>query len=277
MTTVDCYNCESPEHSPYCEENGFVLVRCKKRGLLYIRERPSEQEIDLATEAGEHQGDTVLEVNVQYNPFAAAEYRKALAALFGGNFDGVKSWLDVGCGYGEFLETVSKATGGRIEMFGSEPNRVKQASARKRGWNVSYFDLASHTKRYDIVSLMNVYSHLADPKVFIGHMKGVMSEGGRMLIQTGDAAKFSADDILKPLGLPDHLSFASEDILRSLLAQNGLKIDQVYRAADLPLRPFPIAKEFVKMFVPGKQSFFRYYAKWWKYQNSVLYVLASRA
>ena len=274
MITVDCYNCKSSAHTHYCDENGFSLVRCDGCGLLYIRERPEDAQIDEATAVGQHHGDKTLDANVHYNPSIKTEYRGALKSLFNGDFSGIETWLDVGCGYGEFLETISEASGGKVSVFGSEPNQVKQAHDKKRGLNVDYFDLTTHDRKYDMVSLMNVYSHLSDPNAFIGDMKNVVKPGGRLLIETGDAAGFSYEDILKPLCLPDHLSFASEKILTDMLTRHGFTVEKTYRCADLPLRPLPFLKEVVKAVLPGYDSFLKYYLKWWKYQDSRLYILA---
>ena len=276
MITVDCYNCGSAAHAPYLRENGFDLVRCAGCGLLYVRDRPDEAEIAAATEAGRHKGEKELDANVQYNRAAARFYRKMLAEIFGGDFSGIASWLDVGCGYGEFIETIGEVSGGRIALTGSEPNAVKQASAKARGLTVDFFDLDTHDVRYDMVSLMNVYSHLPDPAAFLRTMCGVLAPGGQILVQTGDAAKFDPDEILRPVGLPDHLSFTSEEILCPMLERMGIQILSVHKYPSLALEPTRIAKETIKAFLPGRVSFLRYYANWRRYQETNMVVRGRR-
>lgn len=178
LVTVDCYNCGSSENSFFDRENGFDLVRCEECGLLYIRERPSDQMIDNNTATGKHHGDKTLHVDVYYNKGVLARNRYVLESIFGGDYGGISSWLDVGCGHGEFLESVDQVSEGSIELSGSEPNVTKQKSARSRGLNVDFFDLDSHDSKYDMVSLLNVYSHLADPNKFIASLKKVVAPGG---------------------------------------------------------------------------------------------------
>jgi SAM-dependent methyltransferase len=274
MITVNCYNCKSAEHTNYLDENGFTLVRCTGCGLLYIRDRPADNEISRATATGQHHGEVVLDANVRYNHLVKPEYRAALAGLFGRDFKDIQTWLDVGWGYCEFMEVITEVSGGKVKAFGSEPNDVKREHDVRRGLNVDYFDLTTHEKRYDAVSLMNVYSHLPDPNAFIKDMIHVVRPGGYILIQTGDAAKFGPDEILRPLSLPDHLSFASEQIVRDILERHGAKVERIFRYPDLPLRPVPILKEVVKAFLPGRDSFLKYYLRWWKYQDTRMYVLA---
>lgn len=274
MVTVSCYNCHSGEHEFYLRENGYSLVRCKGCGLLYVRDRPDENTIEISTAIGQHHGDKTLDANVRYNPAVRAEYKNVLGDIFAEGFGGIGTWLDVGCGYGEFIETVSEMSGNSVDISGSEPNLTKQASGKKRGLKVDYFDLETHPVQYDMVSLLNVYSHLPDPYNFIMTLKNIIKPGGQFLIQTGNAAEFSPQDILKPLGLPDHLSFTSEKILSDMLGRIGFEIVSVHKFADLPLSMRKITKETVKLFLPKYDSFLRYYLQWYKYQKSKMFIRA---
>lgn len=272
---VDCYNCQSSESEFYIRENGFTMVRCTSCDLLYVRERPTDEMIDSATVAGEHHGERNLHVDVQYNPRVKPRYRTALDDIYGP--DGLKqfdTWLDVGCGHGEFIEVLAERGGNQLAVTGSEPNLTKQESARSRGLNVTYFDLDQHEQVYDVVSLMNVYSHLADPKAFLKSMASVVRPGGEILLQTGDAAHLSAKDMLKPLCLPDHLSFASEGILREMLDELGFDVHEVYNYPGLALTPVQVLKECAKFVLPGRASYLPHYLQWWKYRSLSMYVRA---
>jgi SAM-dependent methyltransferase len=255
-------------------ENGFTMVKCQGCGLLYVRERPDDNSIRDATAIGQHHGDETLDANVRYNAAVYPEYRKVLRQIFKPDFGDIRSWLDVGCGYGEFIDVVRELSSGKIEMFGSEPNVTKQNAAKNRGLKVGYFDLDSHEMRYDMVSLLNVYSHLPDPAQFIGTLKRVIKPGGEFLIQTGDAAKFTASEILKPLCLPDHLSFASEKIVSDILNRNGFEVVSVNKFPDLPINMKKIVKEIVKYILPKYDSYIKYYLNWHKYQDSRMYIRA---
>ena len=72
----------------------------------------------------------------------------------------------VGCGQGEFIAAVQKYDKG-VTVKGTEPNIHKQEMARKKGLNVFFFDIESHEEKYDVISMLNVYSHLPDPPAFL--------------------------------------------------------------------------------------------------------------
>jgi SAM-dependent methyltransferase len=76
-----------------------------------------------------------------------------------------------------------------------------------------------------VVSVINVFSHLPDFDSFASDLKRVLKEDGKLFIETGNAGDLdSAADYPDRLFLPDHLVFAGDNHLRSLLARNGFGI-----------------------------------------------------
>lgn len=224
MKIINCYNCGSIKSNFYAEENGFTLVKCSSCGLLYVKNRPDDDKIMDDTRKGLIQGKKILDVTVRFNVNAIPLYKVVLNDLFGGDFSTIKTWLDVGCGHGEFMKTIEDVCSGTISIKGLEPNIKKQEAARKRGLDVKYFELESHPEKYDMISMLDVYSHLPDPVVFIHKIKPLLNPRGEILIETGDSANFSAKEQVRPFCLPDHLSFASERIVVDILERLNFEI-----------------------------------------------------
>ncbi len=254
MKVLTCYHCGSGERSDYGSENGYHLVKCSGCGLLYVEDRPDDTQISQAHKQGKHSGEHELDVTGRFDAGRVTWYLKVLEDLYGGDVAGIKSWLDVGCGHGEFVAAVMQYGRGGITVKGSEPNEKKQESARKRGLDVGYFDIESHAGRYDVVSLLNVYSHLPDPPGFIRSLKNLLNPGGELILETGDVSDLPAHKLYRPYSLPDHLSFASAKILTEMLERAGF---EVVRVKKYPVVLYPF-KEFVKLFVPGYRSMLRY-------------------
>ncbi|MBI5686984.1 MAG: class I SAM-dependent methyltransferase [Verrucomicrobia bacterium] len=232
MRRVHCYCCESSASELWAEENGFKMVRCLNCGLLYVNPMPDEREIDRAAQTGLHQGQEKLDVSGQYGGVAKVEnYIRILREIYGDDFFRGKpfKWLDIGCGYGEFMEALIREGGPQCDVRGSEPSEVKSASARQRGLKVSFLDLETVRERFDYVSLLNVYSHLPNPIETLAGVRKLLNAGGELLIETGDAANLERSDYPDKLFLPDHLSFASEEIVCRILEKIGFKIVAVTR------------------------------------------------
>jgi len=275
---ASCYACGATGRSPYATENGFSLVKCNDCGLLYVVDPPALESIAAATREGRHHGEEAdLDVTGRFNPSAVPRYHEPLAALFGPELATKHSWLDVGCGHGEFITALGQVTAGRLAVRGVEPNVHKVASSRARGLDVSAFDISTHPGRYDVVSMLDVYSHLPDPPAFLATLKGLLDPAGELVIQTGDAADLEAKDQLRPFGLPNHLSFASETILRSMLGRLGFSVVSVWKGSYLRRDPVSVAKEVVKFFVPGYRSRIRHHLDWERSSRTNMFIRAKLA
>jgi SAM-dependent methyltransferase len=274
MKVTHCYNCNSDKHIFYAEENGYSLVKCQECGLLFLQERPDDDEISQAHMQGKHRGEIELDVTGSFRRDKIPQYCMVLEDIFQGNFSNKQTWLDIGCGHGEFITAVQKYSSGKTIVQGSEPNIYKRASALKRGLKVDYFELSSHPEKYDIISLLNVYSHLPDPPGFLDSLKGLLNPGGEILIQTGDGADFAAEDLYRPFYLPDHISFASERILVSILERIGFKIVSIHKYPLVALDLRTITKEVVKIFLPNYQSKLKYYLNYQKYSQTDMFIRA---
>lgn len=276
MKIEKCYNCGCKERSGFAEENGYLLVKCNQCGLLYLDDRPDDGEISQAHKQGKHSGERQLDVTGRFEPNKIREYMEVLQDVFLGNTGNINSWLDVGCGHGEFLVAVRQYFGAEVHLVGSEPNVHKQQSARQRKLNVSFFDLETHSGRYDIISILNVYSHIPDPPAFIEVLKNCLKPGGRLLIQTGDTADIPADEQCRPFYLPDHLSFASEKIVRDILQRMNFDVVSINKYQLLRIAPRQILKEIVKTILPSyrHRSRVKYYMNRGRYATADMYVLA---
>lgn len=260
MQDVSCYNCDSATSYPYATENGYNLVRCADCSLLYVNPRPSDDQITAGAQQGLHEGDVTFDITGRFDVTKVWSYKSILKDLYPESFwsRGGISWLDVGCGHGELIKAVTELSNNGISIKGTEPNVHKQRSAQSRRLDVSYFDLFTHSEKYDVLSLLNVYSHLPDPPGFLGRCREMLHEDGELLIQTGDSCHLSAEDHYRPFSLPDHLSFASEAILREILGRVGFEIVSVMKYPLVYHNAGSLAKELLKLVLPGKPSGLKY-------------------
>ena len=140
------------------------------------------------------------------------------------------SWLDVGAGFGEFVEAVRAVAPAGSVCEGLEPMLPKARVAQSRGLPIRSGYLSEVTQRYDFVSLIDVFSHIPDFRAFLEEIKGVLSEGGELLIKTGNSAEIGERrQVPDSLNLPDHLVFAGERHVRRFLEEAGFVIVSVQR------------------------------------------------
>ena len=258
MKRVNCYNCGSEVSTFFASENGFILVKCISCGLLYVNPRPDDEEIMHAHQLGVHKGDKTINATGIFNATKVPVYKNILEDFYGNGFNREIKWLDIGCGHGEFLVALKKFSKNKILAKGVEPNINKQKSVKKRGLDVGFFDLSKHNELYDIISFLNIYSHLPDPPKTISEWGRLLKPGGELFMETGDAANMEDKDQFRPFYLPDHLSFASEKIVINILNRCGFEVISIKKYPFIRTDFISVVKELLKLLMRNKHSRIKY-------------------
>jgi len=199
-----------------------------------------------------------------FNEALVWQLEKRLLQLFPGRElrGRVVKWLDVGAGHGELLLALRQIVSPLSVIRGIEPCQPKLESARQRRLDVTDQGLADIDGEYDHISLVNVFSHLADPRGFLAAIRLKIRPGGEILLVTGNGGDVRAAEYPDPLYLPDHLLFAGEAHLVSLLQEAGFGQVRVRRyrrwLPERQLRPrIRLALSDLKAELRGKASPFR--------------------
>ena len=251
LEPVSCLLCASDDARPWGRENGYTAVKCKRCGLVYVSPRPRLDAISEAARTGLHPTEAG-ELNVQARRFQAkvSHYGAIVAEAFKEDLSRPLNWLDVGAGYGELVEAVSGLAGPGSSVVGIEPMTAKVAAATARGVNVSETALSDVEGRFDVVSLINVFSHIPDFRDFGAQLRERLKPGGHLFIETGNGGDLERRaDYPDRLYLPDHLVFIGVEQMRRLLDEMGF--DLVWTRS---LAPSPVArlKNVVKTVVDGR-------------------------
>jgi 2-polyprenyl-3-methyl-5-hydroxy-6-metoxy-1,4-benzoquinol methylase len=251
VVTQGCRLCAGTEATSWGEENGYSAVRCTNCGLVYLSPWPDLSERDRALQYGAHAGDKTINTNARpQGRGVIREYHRALDDLYGGDLAGKRvKWIDIGCGYGEFLTVLKSMTASDSTLLGSEPNERKSQYARSRGLDVEYRDLDNVTQRFTHISLLNVFSHLPDPIDFLAKARDRLEPGGELVAQTGNAGDLRRSDVPGQLWFPDHLTFAGRQTLEVVMKRLDMDVISVMAYRSPALSPTNVAKDLVKRIV----------------------------
>jgi Methyltransferase domain len=226
----NCPYCKKDSYSPWAVENGFTTVRCNQCQFLYLNPRPNSVTRDKATEMGVHGAADSMDISERYAPKKVRQYQKILKELFP-EFATSKqpvTWMDIGAGYGEFVEAVKSVTPEGSIVRGLEPMRVKAAAAQKRGHDIIPTFINADTPKSQYVSLLNVFSHVNDFDEFLGQISGIVLPGGELFIETGDMSNIdNRDEFPGILGSPDHVAFAGQKHLEGFLKRHGFEVIKI--------------------------------------------------
>lgn len=232
---MGCYYCMSTSSADWAEERGISVVRCRECGLLYVSPRPDAKAVDDAVHTGMHP-HLGLNARSRRIPSKVRAYSVLLRQMFPDVLNSAAPihWVDVGCGYGEVMEAVSLLSPKGSRVTGFEPMRHKAEAARLRGLNVENKYLSPGAVRADVISAIDIFSHIPDFRGFLACVCANLNPKGLFLLETGNLADTSdRSEFPGDLGVPDHLVFAGEKHLRGYLAEFGFNVERIeYRRSD---------------------------------------------
>ncbi len=249
LETVDCPCCGSDGHRFWASENGYDAVKCTGCGTVYIRERPRSEDISAAARDGVHPTDEgILDQRLHRQGWKVPFYAGIVRRFFEGERG--LTWLDVGAGNGEFVEAVRRALPDS-QASGIDPMEVKVRRAQQRGVPITAQTLEEVSGSYDVISIINVFSHVPDFDHFGSLIRARLKPGGSLFIETGNGGDLpSRADYPGELLLPDHLVFSGVDQMKATLDRLGFgRIEHYSRRTDHPLWA---AKQMVKGALKGK-------------------------
>lgn len=229
LELVACYICGGNNTTPWATEDGFEMVKCNNCALAYVNPRPNIKSIDTATTSGMHQSEkTSLNTIGLFSRKKITEYRNKVSRLFPDEEltrEPIR-WLDVGAGFGEFLEAITDLSAPGSVLKGIEPCEPKVLRAKARGIQMENIQISDLNDRYTHISMINVLSHLPNPITFLQELRDILEPEGQLVLVTGNGADIMRKDFPGSLYLPDHLSFVGEQSIKDILDQAGFELCQ---------------------------------------------------
>ena len=225
---INCPFCSLNDGTVWAIENGFSAVKCNHCGFIYVNPRPARTLIKDSVEGGMH---TYLEKprskRTRRIKKKVGIYRNLLKNLIDDVIaEGIPiRWLDVGAGYGEIVQAATLIAPPNSYVEGIEPMLFKAARARNTGLNVKSGYLDEVETKFNVISFINVFSHIDDINRFFKKCNELLLDSGQLIIETGNIADLKSPvETLGELDLPDHLMFAGEKHVEGLLEKYGFKI-----------------------------------------------------
>ncbi|MBN1688179.1 MAG: class I SAM-dependent methyltransferase [Candidatus Omnitrophica bacterium] len=230
----------------------YQLKKNPRYGFYQINPTPTAEEIaKFYTDefySGDYKrfNDSSLDIQLRDRDFYQGHYSdmtQAFSDILGESLKS-KSILDIGCGWGQAL-LFFRETG--LSCYGFDPAPEAIEYGRKQGLNVVTAGMEEMAvfgdKRFDIVTLLNVLEHFADPVTVLEEIyKKVLKPGGVLAIDVPN--EFNVFQIcakeLHHLGEwwvapPGHLNYFSADSLKKLLEGTGFSVRLVESSFPMEL------------------------------------------
>lgn len=153
-------------------------------------------------------------------------------------FDKEKSFLEIGCSAGQFLNQVKNKFG---KLKGIELSK-KCAEYVQNKWGISVYseeisEIDWKGEMFDYIGFFQVLEHIENPKLFLNNIHRRLSNEGKVFIEIP-----TLDDSLRKLWkIPAyekfyyheaHLNYFTEKSVRILLEECGYKVNHIYYIQD---------------------------------------------
>ena len=225
---VSCNICGNKKTSLVAVQRGFHYVKCRSCGLVYMNPRPELTTLKKIYDTY-HQRDGKDESSWEY--LMSLNFR-AVSAKLEEMFPADGRLLDIGCGYGHFLEIMA---GRGWQTGGIDPSAATVVYARGKGLDVMHttIDEASLPEgSFQAVTMFYVLEHLTDPFAALQKVHNFLAPGGAVVIRIPDTTPIvrllSALKISNNLyDAPFHLYDFSPGSIAGILARAGFESIEV--------------------------------------------------
>jgi 2-polyprenyl-3-methyl-5-hydroxy-6-metoxy-1,4-benzoquinol methylase len=219
-----CALCGSAKSTVHRNFREIPVLRCTECGFLY-----SGRVMDAEATRAYYQDNFGSKRHFEGQRVNARTNAAALKRLL--DFGKVRSWLDVGTGYGFLLEWLQRAHG--IAGEGVELSLQEAEHARGRlGLKIhdSLSGVGVPRARFDVVSCFEVIEHISEPVPFLQALAEYVRPGGALIVMTDNFESRVARKLKGsfPKWIPhSHVSHFGPESLRACLAQvPGLEIEK---------------------------------------------------
>lgn len=146
------------------------------------------------------------------------------------------SILDIGCGNGSFLDSVSSIYN---NVFGSEFNKyaLKIAKSKIKKLVVLSEDLDEVEEKFDVITMWHVLEHISNPIKFLDQVINLMHNDSVLIIEVpnSDSVNFKIfNENYNWISLPEHLFYYNEKSLRKIFEIKNLEICKIYYPRMFP-------------------------------------------
>jgi SAM-dependent methyltransferase len=207
-----CDCCGSDEWRELFTENGIRLGQCPECDLLSIADIPARERRMTELEEGHYAGTKkVLGAGKQL------EAERVLEDQFRAYVDLARQhvptgrWLDIGCGAGLLLALAQEAgySGEGVELNADR----RAAAAEVTGMPMHaqpVEDVHFPDGSFDVISLINVFSHLTSPAATFTELRRILKPGGVLILATGEMTAGIQKSHMYNWNLGDHLYFLGD-------------------------------------------------------------------
>ncbi len=201
-----CPLCRSRETRFAFVENRVVLRTCCRCDLFFVSPYPASESQHIRVASGAEAKIEILDLDRRYQ--GERLYYGRHFPLIAEECNGAKSLLDVGCGAGHLLERLASQPG--LHRAGIELNpQAARFARRTAGCEIieTPFEKFRATRRFDVITLINVFSHIPSFERMFHALRESLQPGGKVILRTTEMTPNVHRWSQLHWGIPDDIHF----------------------------------------------------------------------
>lgn len=223
-----CILCQTSERELLIEKDGWTVHRCLTCGLGFLDPRPSESEIENLYQSdyfSERYDGGIDPDSPQYKKRMSGEQHRT---KFIKTIKRSGYLLDIGCGYGYFLDA-SRREGYKVHGL-DVSEWAAQYAVEKLGLSMTVGKIGEvhfPSQNFDIITMWHSLEHTPDPHMALQRAKSWLKEDGILVI---DVPNYEGTDAQKTWhewdgwSLPYHYWHFTSKSLKQLLSHHGFTV-----------------------------------------------------
>jgi 2-polyprenyl-3-methyl-5-hydroxy-6-metoxy-1,4-benzoquinol methylase len=234
LNILECPICQSKNWKPFFEvtdhsisKEKFPLIKCEGCGLVITSPRPDDDKLGHYYQSDDyisHSGKSNNSINKIYLQARKISLRWKLNIIQHQKPSG--KLLDIGCGTGEFLDTMKTAG---WEISGVEPSATARNKAEQLLNQSINENLETAIGPFDIITLWHVLEHLPDLNGSLEKISKLLKSDGKLLIavpnhSSHDGKKYEA--YWAGYDVPRHLWHFNKEAMAMLLLKHGFTLQK---------------------------------------------------
>lgn len=247
---MKCVVCNSPTINFYAQitkfKTPFTLYRCKE--CFCVFQHPVPEDADLFYDRDYYVGSADFSYHDERKSEKFKNYVWQARLKTIKDHKPAGRFLDVGCSFGGFVRAASEY----YESYGMDVSEYAVTEGNKFGLKQNYkgqqlfhgslLNLPDHPvfkRKFDIITLIEVWEHLIDPQRQAQAAFNLLNPGGLLVIQTANLEGWQAVNAGKGYHyfLPGHLVCYTATGLKYLLQEAGFNEFKEYIPVDFGLLP----------------------------------------
>tara|TARA_R110002167_G_scaffold2178_2_gene11085 strand:- start:7099 stop:8061 length:963 start_codon:yes stop_codon:yes gene_type:complete len=218
-----CPVCEANNAKPIFDKEGGTYVICSDCSMVYLNPVFTDASLEHFY-ANNHTAQSEIvddDLSFYHQIYSAG---LDLASHF---LADKQHLLDFGCSSGNFLSLAQQK--GWKDTVGVELNMAEAKIAQNKGHQIynSLSDLMTKGRKFDLISLWDVFEHLKDGKESLRQFKKMLSPSGLLLLQVPNAASLAASIMHEKCNMFDgleHVNLYSPKTITAIANQCGYDI-----------------------------------------------------